>query len=213
MDIYSRIHNTGIVPVVKVERAADIIPLMGALIEGDIPVAEITFRTDCAAEAIALCNERYGAEALVGAGTVTDPEQAERAIAAGAKFIVGPGLSERVSDVCKKAGVPYIAGAVTPTEIMRTLELGNEIVKFFPATVYGGVSAIKALSAPFKDVMFIPTGGVNAANLADFISLKNVVAVGGSWMVHPRYIEAGDYAEITKLSREAREIIKSTRGF
>lgn len=213
MDVYERIKQIGIVPVVKVVRASDIVPLLGALSEGGIPVAEITFRTECAEEAIKLATERFGEEVLIGAGTVTEAGQAERAIKAGAKFIVSPGLSDEVSEVCRKAGVPYVAGAVTPTEIMRTLALGNRIVKFFPATVYGGVSAIKALSAPFKGVEFLPTGGVNASNLKDFISVKNVVAVGGSWMVKDAYIEAGDFAEITKLSREARTIITETRGY
>lgn len=213
MQVSDFIKSVGLVPVVKVNRATDVIPLVGALIEGGIPVAEITFRTDCAPEAIALAVEKYGDVALIGAGTVTDGDQAARATRAGAKFIVSPGLSEEVSEVCRKTGVPYVAGAVTPTEIMRAVALGNRIIKFFPASVYGGVAAIKALSAPFKDVVFLPTGGINAANLADYIGLKNVIACGGSWMVKESFIEAGDYAEVTKLSREARQIILEKRGF
>lgn len=168
-------------PLVVVRNAEETKKVLQGLLNKGLHMAEITFRTDYAEEAI-----RYACASFpqmeVGAGTVIDGGQCERAIAAGAKFIVSPGLSEKVADVCKKHGIPYYPGCVTPTEIMHALELGISTVKFFPAGVYGGVKAIKALSGPFPQVKFIPTGGVNESNAEEYLSLQNVAAVGGSFL-------------------------------
>ena len=168
-------------PLVVVRNAEETKKVLQGLLNKGLHMAEITFRTDYAEDAI-----RYACDAFpqmeVGAGTVIDGGQCERAIAAGAKFIVSPGLSEKVADVCKKHGIPYYPGCVTPTEIMHALELGISTVKFFPAGVYGGVKAIKALSGPFPQVKFIPTGGVNESNAEEYLSLQNVAAVSGSFL-------------------------------
>ena len=171
-----------VIPVVVVHDKAEAEAQLGALLEGGLPVAEITFRTDYAEEAISLASQKY-ADLCVGAGTVINGDQAKRAIRAGAKFIVSPGLSEEVASVCKEAGVEYLPGCVTPTEIMRAVALGIHTVKFFPANVYGSLAAIKALSAPFPQVKFVPTGGVDANNLSEFLAFDKILAVGGSWMM------------------------------
>ncbi len=205
------ISEVGIVPVVKLTDVATTLPVMEALIAGNVPVAEITFRTDCAAEAIRVAAENFGDKMLVGAGTVVDARQAEAAVNSGARFIVSPGYSEAVNGVCRANGILYVPGAVTPTEIMQAYAGGNRIIKFFPASVYGGTAALKALGAPFGDIKFVPTGGVNANNLKDFLSLSNVAACGGSWMVAESLIKAGDYAAVTNLSLEASAIVNSLR--
>ena len=171
-----------VVPVVVIKELEDTIPTLKALCEGGLPVAEITFRTPCAAEAIALGVKEFP-EMHIGAGTVINAEQAQKAIEAGAQFIVSPGLSAEVAEVCKTADIPYFPGCATPTEIMQAIALGITTVKFFPANVYGGLSAIKALSAPFPQVKFLPTGGVDMNNIKDFLAFDKIVAVGGSFMM------------------------------
>ena len=171
-----------VVPVVVIREIGDAIPTLGALMDGGIPVAEITFRTSCAAEAIRLGCEKYP-DMLIGAGTVINAEQAEAAIAAGAKFIVSPGLARAVFEVTKKYGIPYLPGCVTPTEIMAALDLGLTTLKFFPAGIYGGLKALRALSAPFPQVKFLPTGGVDLTNLKEFLAFDKVAAIGGSFMM------------------------------
>lgn len=171
-----------VIPVVVLHDEAEAEEKLGALVEGGLPVAEITFRTPYAADAIALAVRKYP-HMLVGAGTVINGEQCERAIAAGAKFIVSPGLSEEVAAVCKKKEIPYLPGVVTPTEIMRALSLGLTHLKFFPAGDFGGLKTIKALSAAFPQVMFMPTGGVSLENLTEFLSFPKIFACGGSWMM------------------------------
>jgi 2-dehydro-3-deoxyphosphogluconate aldolase/(4S)-4-hydroxy-2-oxoglutarate aldolase len=171
-----------VVPVVVIKELDDTIPTLSALCEGGLPVAEITFRTACAAEAIALGVKEFP-EMHIGAGTVINAEQAQKAIDAGAQFIVSPGLSAEVAEVCKNAEIPYFPGCATPTEIMQAIALGITTVKFFPANVYGGLSAIKALSAPFPQVKFLPTGGVDMNNIKDFLAFDKIVAVGGSFMM------------------------------
>lgn len=202
---YEIIKRIKIVPVVKIENAADAVAVVGALEAGGIPVAEITFRTSAAEEAIKAAAERFP-DSLIGAGTVVNDIQAARAVAAGAKFIVSPGFSDRVDAFCREAKILYIPGAVTPTEIMRATAGGNRIIKFFPATVFGGVKALKALGAPFGGIEFIPTGGIDNANLAEFLSLKNVLAAGGSWMVRDSLIAEGKFDEIAEISKKARAI-------
>ncbi|MDR0285842.1 MAG: bifunctional 4-hydroxy-2-oxoglutarate aldolase/2-dehydro-3-deoxy-phosphogluconate aldolase [Propionibacteriaceae bacterium] len=193
-----------IVPVVVIQDAEDAEPLGRALVAGGLPVAEVTFRTDAAAESIAIMSEIEGLR--VGAGTVVTPAQVEFAVEAGAEFIVSPGLRSDVVREAQMAGKPVIPGAVTPTEIMNALAMGLETVKFFPANVLGGPSAIKALAAPFTTVRFVPTGGVSPANLKEYLSLKCVPAVGGSWMVPPGLIAARDFTAITALCHEAVEL-------
>ena len=171
-----------VVPVVVIKEIDEAIPTLSALCEGGLLIAEITFRTACAAEAIALGVKTFP-DMCIGAGTVINAEQAQRAIDAGAKFIVSPGLSAEVAEVCRAANIPYIPGCATPTEIMQAISLGMTTVKFFPANVYGGLNAIKALSAPFPQVTFLPTGGVDLSNIKEFLAFDKIVAVGGSFMM------------------------------
>ena len=170
------------IPVVVIKEIGDTEKILSALKKYGINCAEITFRTACAEEAIRLACKNFP-DMEIGAGTVINAEQCERALAAGAKFIVSPGLSQGVAAVCKQAGVPYYPGCVTPTEIMQALELGITTVKFFPANVYGGLKAMKALAAPFPQIKFIPTGGVNNDNLDEFLAWDKIAAVGGSFFV------------------------------
>jgi len=170
------------VPVVVIKSIEETVPTLTALKHAGIPTAEITFRTSCAKDAIALASQQFP-DMLIGAGTVINAEQAKAALAAGAKFIVSPGLSASVAEVCKEADVPYIPGCVTPTEIMQALDLGITTVKFFPANVYGGLKALKALAAPFPQVKFVPTGGVDRGNLDEFLAFEKVAAIGGSFFV------------------------------
>ena len=170
------------IPVVVIKELSQTEKILTALKNDGINCAEITFRTACAEEAIKLAVEKFP-DMNVGAGTVINKEQCIKAIKAGAKFIVSPGLSVSVAKVCKAKKIPYYPGCVTPTEIMAALDLGITVVKFFPANVYGGLKALKALSAPFPQVMFIPTGGVNKDNLDEFLAFEKVYAVGGSFFV------------------------------
>ena len=170
------------IPVVVIKELSETDKILTALQNYGINCAEITFRTACAAEAIAYACEKYP-EMNIGAGTVINAEQCEQALKAGAKFIVSPGLSKAVAEVCKKNNVPYYPGCVTPTEIMAALELGITVVKFFPANIYGGLKAMKALSAPFPQVKFIPTGGVDKNNIDEFLAWDKIYAVGGSSFV------------------------------
>lgn len=171
-----------LIPVVVIKELSETDKILTALKKSNIMCAEITFRTACAKEAIAYAVEKYP-DMTIGAGTIINAKQCKEAIAVGAKFIVGPGLSVEVAKVCKKKNIPYYPGCVTPTEIMQALSLGINIVKFFPANVYGGLKALKALSGPFPQVKFIPTGGVDNDNLDEFLSFEKVYAVGGSFMV------------------------------
>lgn len=171
-----------LIPVVVIKNLEDTEKILTALKNDGINCAEITFRTACAKDAIALACEKFP-DMNVGAGTVINGEQCVDALNAGAKFIVSPGLSVEVAEICKANGVPYYPGCVTPTEIIQALDMGITTVKFFPANVYGGLKALKALSAPFPQVKFIPTGGVNRENLDEFLAFDKVAAVGGSFFV------------------------------
>jgi len=190
-----------IVPVVVLDDAADAGPLATALVAGGLPVAEVTFRTAAAADAIRIMAAR--GDVLVGAGTVLTPAQVDAAVAAGAQYVVSPGTSRAVVERCAEHGVPALPGAVTATEVQAALELGLTTVKFFPAGTSGGPKAIAALAAPFTSVRFVPTGGVGAANLAEYLALPSVCAVGGSWMVPRDRIRAGDVDAVRTLTREA----------
>jgi 2-dehydro-3-deoxyphosphogluconate aldolase/(4S)-4-hydroxy-2-oxoglutarate aldolase len=201
----------GLVPVVTIKSPRDAAPLAGALLDGGIGCAEITFRTPAAAEAIAGINSACR-ELLVGAGTVLTVEQAEQATKAGAHYVVAPGFDPAVVGWCQEHGVPVLPGAATPTEISMALTSGLSLLKFFPAEAMGGVRALQALSAPFAGVRFIPTGGITAANLPRYLALPNVAACGGSWMVKEDMIASGKFTEIARLSREARAIVGQVRG-
>jgi len=202
----TKIHDLGIVPVVKIDQAKDAVPLAKALSDGGLPVAEITFRTDAAEEAIRQI-ATHCPSVLVGAGTVLTTDQAERAIKAGAKYIVTPGFSSKVVTYCQERQIPITPGVATPTEIQMALEHGLEVVKFFPADSFGGIKTLKALSAPFGMMKFIPTGGITAQNLGEFIQFPKVLACGGTWMVKDELIKGGRFDEITKLTREALEAL------
>lgn len=190
MDI-SQLEKYKLIPVVVIENVGDTIPLMQSLCDGGLPVAEITFRTDCVKMALSIAVENFP-QMIVGAGTVITSSQAQSAIEVGAKFIVSPGFCEDVADLCIEKNVPYFPGCVTPTEIIKAISKGFTTIKFFPSNIYGGLSAIKALSAPFPQIKFIPTGGVDETNLHEFLSSDKVFAVGGSFMMK------GDIVQKTK---------------
>lgn len=204
MDIIERLGLTGIVPVVVLEDAERAVPTARALLAGGIDVMEITFRTSAAPEAIRAVAEQCP-EMTVGAGTVVTLEQCRQALACGAQFIVSPGYCEEVVTYCVAQNIAVLPGCVTPTEIMAAMAHGLHTLKFFPANVYGGLAAMKALSGPFPGVRFIPTGGVSAENLGEFAAAPFVHAVGGSWLCAKADIAAGNYDKITALCREARE--------
>jgi 2-dehydro-3-deoxyphosphogluconate aldolase/(4S)-4-hydroxy-2-oxoglutarate aldolase len=191
-----------LVPVVVVDGAEQGARLADALVAGGLPVAEITLRTAGGLDAIRAVAANQP-DVIVGAGTVTTASQVDDVVAAGARFVVSPGLSEAVVRRAQEQGIPVLPGVATPTEIMAALDLGVEVVKLFPASVVGGPSAIKAFAAPFPQLRFVPTGGVNADNLGDYLGLKPVLAVGGSWMVEKSLVMAGDWDEITRRTRDA----------
>lgn len=198
-----------LVPVVVIDDAQDADALGTALVEGGLPVAEVTFRTPAAADAIRVLRAR--GDVLVGAGTVLTAAQVDRAVAAGADYVVSPGTSRAVVERCAEHGVLALPGAVTATEVQAALELGVSTVKFFPAGTSGGAVAIAALAAPFGDVRFVPTGGVGPANLADYLALPAVAAVGGSWMVPRDLVRAGDVAGVRTLVADAVALATSLR--
>lgn len=201
-EIISQFQKLGIIPVVKIDHAKDAVPLAKALCEGGLPVAEVTFRTDAAEESIRLMCEACP-DMLVGAGTVLTTEQVDRAAAAGAKFIVSPGLNPKVVAYCLERKIPITPGTSSPTDIEAALELGLDVVKFFPAEASGGIAKIKAMSAPYPNVRFMPTGGINAKNLQSYLDFPKIVACGGSWMVSGELINSGNFGEITRLTKEA----------
>ncbi len=207
MEILNRLSAAGVVPVVVIENAKDAVPTAEAMLRGGIDVMEITFRTAAAPDAIRAVSENCP-KMLVGAGTVITLEQCKQAVDCGASFIVSPGFNREVVAWCVEHDVAVTPGCVTPTEIMEAMELaGLKVLKFFPANVYGGLSAMKALSGPFGGIKFIPTGGVNAQNLAEYISAPFIHAVGGSWVCPKADISAGHFEKITQLCREARKAV------
>jgi len=201
----------GVVPVVKIERAEDAVELGRALLAGGLPCAEITFRTPAAEETIRRISSSLP-EIIVGAGTVLSVDQANKAASAGARFIVSPGFNQKVVDWCLQNEMPVTPGVVTPTEIDMALDRGLNILKFFPAEAIGGIAVLKAISAPYGGVKFIPTGGINQNNLADYLALPSVHCCGGSWLVKANLISAGRFDEITKLTRDAMSVVRRVRG-
>ena len=206
MDILKRLGMAGVIPVVALDDAANAAPTAKALLTGGIDVMEITFRTAAAGESIRTVAENCP-DILVGAGTAITLEQCKRAVECGAKFIVSPGYCEEVVAWCVENGVTVTPGCVTPTEIMAAMAHGLKVLKFFPANVYGGLGAMKALSGPFGNIKFIPTGGVNGDNLKEYITAPFVHAVGGSWLCTKEDINAGRFEKITGLCQQARQII------
>lgn len=211
MSFSEKVYEAGIVPVVVLNNVEDAVPLAKALLNGGIDFMEITFRTECAAECISVISKEVP-EVMVGAGTVLNVKQGKMAVESGARFIVSPGIDEETVRWALNNDIPVIPGAVTPTEIMKAVSLGLRTVKFFPADVYGGIKAIKALAAPFGQVKFLPTGGVSENNLAEFIGNKSVCAVGGSWVCKKDDVLNHDWDKITALASNAVKIIKETRA-
>lgn len=205
-----QIQNYTIVPVVVLEDAKDAAPLAKALVEGGLPCAEITFRTDAAEESIRIMTSEYP-EMLVGAGTVLTTEQVDRAINAGAKFIVSPGFDPEIVDYCIEKNIPIFPGCVSPSEVAQAAKRGLKVVKFFPAEQFGGVSTIKALAAPYTGMKFMPTGGVNADNLETYLNCDKIIACGGSWMVKGDLIKGGKFDKIKALTAEAVSLAKELR--
>jgi len=201
-EVLTKIQSIGIVPVVVLNDAKDAAPLAKALCDGGLPCAEVTFRTAAAAESIKIMTEEYP-EMLVGAGTVLTTEQVDRAIEAGAKFIVSPGLNPKVVKYCLDKQIPITPGVVTPGEVEKALELGLEVVKFFPAEAAGGLNMIKSMAAPYTNIRFMPTGGISAQNINEYLAFDKIIACGGSWMVNTALIKAGKFDEITALTKAA----------
>lgn len=209
--VLEKIKQCGIVPVIKIDDAAVAVPLAKALLEGGVNVIEITFRTAAAKESIANIVAEVP-EMLTGAGTVITEVQLKDAKAAGAKFLVSPGLSPAIVKAAQAAELPILPGVVTPSEICRGLELGIETFKFFPAENYGGLATVKSLCAPFGNISFVPTGGINEKNASAYWAFSKVLAIGGSWMAPENLIKDRDFAEITRRTKEAAALMKAARG-
>ena len=207
MTVMERLAASVVVPVVVLDKAEDAIPTAKAMLAGGVDTMEITFRTACAPEAIKAVAENCP-DVLVGAGTVINAEQAKLAVEMGAKFIVSPGFSDEVVGWCVENNIPVAPGCVTPTEIMAALKHGLTMVKFFPANVYGGLNAMKNLSAPFVGLKFLPTGGVNTGNIKEYMDAAFIHAVGGSWVCPKNEIAAGNWEKITQLCLDARKAAK-----
>lgn len=209
--IFEQFKKIGIIPVVVLEDAKDAEPLAKALCEGGLPCAEVTFRTAAAADAIRIMHETCPGM-LVGAGTVLTTEQVDKAIECGAAFIVSPGLNSDVVSYCLKKGIPVTPGTQTPSDMEKAMSLGLNVVKFFPAEPSGGLKMIKAVAAPYVNLQFMPTGGINADNVRGYLAYDRIIACGGSWMVKGDLVKAGRFDEIEKLVREAADIVREIRG-
>lgn len=210
-EVLSKIQEIGIVPVVVLNDAKDASALAQALCDGGLPCAEVTFRTPAAEESIRIMTEQFP-DMLVGAGTVLTTDQVDRAVAAGAKFIVSPGLNPRIVKYCVEKNILITPGCSNASDIELALENGLEVVKFFPAEPSGGLKMIKALAAPYVGVKFMPTGGINADNVKDYLSYDRILACGGSWMVKGSLVDEGKFDEIKKLTEEAVKLVKESRG-
>lgn len=205
------IKGLGIIPVVVIDDPDAALPLAAALVEGGLPCAEITLRTSGALDALGIIAREYP-EMLVGAGTVLNRSQAQQAHESGAQFIVSPGFSGPVVEYCQENGIAVFPGASTPTEIMTALDAGITVLKFFPAEAMGGVAILRAVSAVFGQVEFMPTGGISSRNLADYLSVPGVIACGGSWMVSSPWIRDGKFNQIAQAARDARALVTSHRS-
>lgn len=205
-ELLSQVEEKKIVPVVKLDRVSDAVPLCKALCDGGLPVAEITFRTDAAEESIRLATKEFP-EMFIGAGTIVNVEQAKRAVDAGAKFLVSPGFSRDVTAWAVENNIMIFPGTCTPTEVMMAMEYKLPVVKFFPASQYGGLATIKALAAPFPSMRFMPTGGISTANIMEYLSFPKIIACGGSWMVKDSLINEGNFDKIRELTAEAVSLV------
>ena len=209
--VTEKISTLGVVPVVVLEDAKDAAPLAKALVEGGLPCAEVTFRTDAAEESIKIMTSEYP-DMFVGAGTVLTIEQVDRAVAAGAKFIVSPGFDPEIVDYCLSKEIPIFPGCITPSEVAQAVKRGLKVVKFIPAEQFGGVATIKAMAAPYVGLKFMPTGGVSAKNLESYLSCDKIVACGGSWMVKGDLVKAGKFDEIKAMTEEAVKLVAEIRN-
>lgn len=210
-EIIKQIGKIGIVPVVVLDSPDQSLDLAHALIEGGLPCAEVTFRTSAAEESIKRIVREYP-QMLVGAGTVLTTQQVDRAVAAGARFIVSPGLNPKVVRYCLDRNIPVCPGTQTPSEMEQAIELGLDVVKFFPAEASGGLKMIKAVAAPYTMLKFMPTGGINAENVREYLKYDRILACGGSWMVKKDLIAAGEFGKIESMVREAAGIVRQIRG-
>ena len=208
--VLEEISKIGIVPVIALDHVEDAAPLAKALCDGGLPCAEVTFRTAAAEESIRIMAEQFP-EMLVGAGTVLTTEQVDRAVNAGAKFIVSPGLNPKVVKYCVEKGIPVTPGCSNPSDVEVAIELGLDVVKFFPAEAAGGLSMIKSMAAPYTKMKFMPTGGINPQNVREYLAYDRIAACGGSWMVKNTMIENNEFDRIEELVKEAVEIVKESR--
>lgn len=208
--IAEQFYEYGVVPVVVLEDVEDALPLAQALTEGGLPCAEVTFRTEAAEESIRRMREKYP-DMLVGAGTVLTTEQVDRAVKAGAKFIVSPGFDPEIVDYCLGKEIPVFPGCTTPSELAQAVKRGMKVVKFFPAEQAGGVAMIKAMAAPYNTVKFMPTGGISAKNLKEYLEYDKILCCGGSWMVKGDMIRNGEFGKIKELTEEAVKLAASIR--
>jgi 2-dehydro-3-deoxyphosphogluconate aldolase/(4S)-4-hydroxy-2-oxoglutarate aldolase len=210
-ELLRKFQELGIVPVVVLDNAKDAEPLAKALCEGGLPCAEVTFRTDAAEESIRIMAQKFP-NMLVGAGTVLTIDQVDRAVAAGAKFIVSPGLNPKVVKYCVEKNIPITPGVQTPSEIEQALEFGLDVVKFFPAEPAGGVKMIKGLAGPYVNLKFIPTGGISTKTAPEYLAYDKILAVGGSWVASKDLINAGKFDEIAKITKESVAMVKAARA-
>lgn len=207
--VLEEISKIGIVPVIALDDVKDAEPLAKALIDGGLPCAEVTFRTAAAEESIRIMSSKFP-ELLVGAGTVLTTEQVDRAVNAGAKFIVSPGLNPKVVAYCVEKGIPVTPGCANPSDVEQAIELGLDVVKFFPAEAAGGINMIKSMAAPYTQMKFMPTGGINAKNICEYLAFDKIIACGGSWMVNKALVAEGKFDEIQALTEEA---VRTMLGF
>lgn len=203
-------YDYAVVPVVVLDDADDAAPLAEALIKGGLPCAEVTFRTEAAEESIRIMSEKYP-EMLVGAGTVLTTEQVNRAVAAGAKFIVSPGFDPEIVDYCMEKNIPVFPGCVSPSEVAQAVKRGLKVVKFFPAEQAGGLAMLKAMAAPYTMLKFMPTGGINTKNLKEYLGFSKILCCGGSWMVKGDMIKNKEFDKITEMTKEAVELAAAAR--
>ena len=208
---YTTLEKTGVVPVVVLEKVEDAVPMAKALVNAGLPAAEVTFRTAAAADCIRTMSEQCP-DILVGAGTVVNLEQCKRAVENGAKFIVSPGYDLDIIKYCTEHEVNLLPGGVTPVELTHLINLGFDVTKFFPANLYGGLKAMESLASVFVGHRFMPTGGVNAENLPDYLNSKAVIVAGGTWMVKPKLFADGDFSQVEKLASEAAAVVRAHRG-
>lgn len=204
-------YEFGVMPVVVLNDAKDALPLAKALCDSGLPCAEVTFRTEAAEESIRLMSSEYP-QMLIGAGTVLTKDQVDRAVEAGAKFIVSPGFDPEIVDYCLEKEIPVFPGCITPSEVAQAVKRGLKVVKFFPAEQFGGVATIKAMAAPYTTLKFMPTSGVNAKNLRSYLEYDRIVCCGGSWMVKGDLIKAGEFDKIREMTEEAAALVKEIRG-